>query len=68
MDERGGNANPQSVLVAFFRVVRPEADHNENETDQRRGSRPDERIEIASVKAHLPCSTRDHDSVSRQFV
>jgi hypothetical protein len=34
MDERGGDANPQSVFVAFFRVVRPEADHNENETDE----------------------------------
>ena len=42
-----GDANPQSVFVALFGVVRPEVDHNENETDQRRGGRADERVEIA---------------------
>jgi hypothetical protein len=40
VDERGRGANPQPVFVAFFRVVGPEADHNEDETDQRRGVEP----------------------------
>ena len=50
MDKCGGHADPQPVLVACLGVICTEADHNENEADQRHGRRADERIEIAPLR------------------
>ena len=50
MDEGRGYANMNAMFVAGLSVIGSEADHNENETDQRPRGRADEGIEIAPLR------------------
>ena len=50
MDEGRGYANTGAMFVAGLSVIGSEADHNENETDQRPRGCADEGIEIAPLR------------------
>jgi hypothetical protein len=50
MDEGGGYANTRAMFVAGLSVIGSEADHNENEADQRPCGCADKRIEIAPFR------------------